>query len=63
MKPLKNGEMPPLRHFKTIQVLTDESVFQIRRAVAFLEVFNETQQNKLVNDNIAKLKELIEEIS
>jgi hypothetical protein len=60
---LKFKDMENLKSLKSVQVLTDGSIFQIKVAIGFLEVFNERVENKLVKDNIAKLKELLNEVT
>jgi hypothetical protein len=51
-----------MKHLKPIQVLTDESIHQINRAINFLEVFNEEVKIERVVDNIEKLKAIIEDV-
>lgn len=52
---------------KTYQVLTDESIFEIKRAINFLETFNEQfelpRSKALIADNVEKLKAIIKDVT
>jgi flagellin-specific chaperone FliS len=54
--------MEPLKKLKSVQVLTDESIYQIERAINFLKTFNESVNNVRVYENIDKLKAIIEDV-
>lgn len=50
-----------MKDLKPIQILTQESILEIKRAIGFLEVYSDKFPSPLVADNIEKLKAIIKD--
>ena len=46
---------------KAIQILTDESIYTLQRAVMFLEVYNDVLPTEKTKEVIDELKEIIKD--
>lgn len=54
--------MEPLKRIKPVQVLTDDAINDIKRAVIYIECANEHLNDKFGADIVANLKAIIEDV-